>query len=317
MSEDRDLHFYLDAAAKRIAQLYSLPKISDRELAKRLSVGASTLNNWRTGRSLPEDAMMAQIAERGGQDVEVALLDLSAWRSEEPARSVYSNLARRLGRSAAAFFCPLFLAGGLAGAAAIAVKPLPAEAAVHGTLPAQTGAAIESNLYYGKYRRRLWRRIFSRLAKALRWAALAAALGLGATPATAESPRTLPAATAESPRTLPAATAESPRILPAATAENLHEDPHVGAHMDPWGRPYPTLCSRAALAGVKIPVIRVSQAFLDKATRAENRYGVFLPTGAMAVRDDLEGELLQGVIDHEACHWLIREATGSPDWHRH
>jgi transcriptional regulator with XRE-family HTH domain len=298
MSDDRDINYYLDAAAKRIAQLYKLSKVSDRELAKRIGVGASTLNNWRTKKTLPEDAVMAQIAEKGGQDIEVALLDLSAWRSEEPARSVYSNLARRLGRSAAALFCPLFLAGGLAGAAAIAMKHLPAEAAVHGTLPAQTGAAIGTNLYYGKYNRSLWRRIFSRLAKTLRWAAVAATLGLGASPATAESPRSLTEAAAEA-------------FQEDATAT------HIDPHFDPWGRPYPALCSRAALAGVKIPVLRVSQSFLDKATGAENRYGVFLPTGAMAVRADLRGELLQGVIDHEACHWLMREATGSPDWHRH
>lgn len=278
MSDDRDINYYLDAAARQIAQLYKLSKVSDRELAKRFGVGASTLNNWRTKKTLPEDAMMAQIAEKGGQDIEVALLDLSAWRSEEPARSVYSNLARRLGRSAAAFFCPLVLAGGLAGAAAIAMKPLPAEASVHGTLPAQTGAALGTNLYYGKYRRRLWREIFRSWFKLLARLALLAGLGLAPIPATAETPND---------------------------------------HQDPWGRPYPALCSPAALAAVKIPVLRVSQAFLDKATGAENRYGVFLPTGAMAVRDDLSGELLQGVIDHEACHWLMREATGSPDWHRH
>lgn len=124
MRDDRDINFYLDAAARQIAQLYKLSKVSDRELAKRFGVGASTLNNWRTGRTLPEDAVMAQIAEKGGLDIEVALLDLSSWRAEEPARSVYSNLARRLGRSAAAFFC-----AGLIGAIGAASAPRPADAA--------------------------------------------------------------------------------------------------------------------------------------------------------------------------------------------
>lgn len=85
---------------------------------------------------------------------------------------------------------------------------------------------------------------------------------------------------------------------------------------DPWGREYPAQCSPEALAGVKIPIVRVPQSFLDKATKSENRYGVFLPTGAMAVLDSLEGDMLQGVIDHEACHWLMRELTGKPEWHK-
>lgn len=85
---------------------------------------------------------------------------------------------------------------------------------------------------------------------------------------------------------------------------------------DPWGREYPAQCSPDALAGVKIPVVRVDQSFLDKATKSENRYGVFLPTGAMAVLDSLKGDMLQGVIDHEACHWLMRELTGKPEWHK-
>ena len=88
------------------------------------------------------------------------------------------------------------------------------------------------------------------------------------------------------------------------------------AHTDPWGLEYPAVCNSAALAAVHIPVVRVSQAFLDRATHAENRFGVYLPTGAAAVRDDLADDLLTGVIEHERCHHLMKLLTGSPVWHK-
>lgn len=63
------------------------------------------------------------------------------------------------------------------------------------------------------------------------------------------------------------------------------------------------------------PVLRVSQRFLDRATKTPDRVGVMLPTGAVAVRDDLTGELLRDTIRHEYCHLLMREQTSSPEWH--
>lgn len=155
MFEDRDLDYYLDAAARQICKVYNLSRCSDRELAKRIGVGSSTLNNWRTKRSLPEDAVMAAIAERGGQDVEIALLHLSAWRAAEPARSAYLNIARRLGRAAASFF----LAGTLAATALALGAPRPASAttATAGTERAQV--RIEAGAVYIMENRRRRRTI--------------------------------------------------------------------------------------------------------------------------------------------------------------
>lgn len=96
----------------------------------------------------------------------------------------------------------------------------------------------------------------------------------------------------------------------------LPKEPVQSQHRDPWGRIYPPQCSPAALAAVNIPIVRVTQEFLDKATKARNRVGVYLPTGAMAIRKDITGPLLQGIIDHEACHYLMKKLTGSPEWHR-
>jgi len=96
----------------------------------------------------------------------------------------------------------------------------------------------------------------------------------------------------------------------------LPKEPATEPGRDPWGRRYPPQCTPEALAAVKIPIVRVSQSFLDKATKSKNRYGVYLPTGAMAVRNDLTGAMLQGVIDHEACHYIMKQLTGSPEWHK-
>lgn len=45
------------------------------------------------------------------------------------------------------------------------------------------------------------------------------------------------------------------------------------------------------------------------------RVGVMLPTGAIAVRSDLSGVLLADPLRHERCHILMKELTGSPEWH--
>ena len=89
----------------------------------------------------------------------------------------------------------------------------------------------------------------------------------------------------------------------------------ASADRDAWGNAYPPECSIAATSAVHAPVIRVGQAFLDRATGVPGRVGVMLPTGAVAVRDDLTGGLLLDTVRHEKCHLLMRALTGSPDWH--
>jgi hypothetical protein len=88
------------------------------------------------------------------------------------------------------------------------------------------------------------------------------------------------------------------------------------AGKDPWGRDYPPQCSPQALADLHMTVVPVTQAFLDKATKADGRYGVYMPSGAAGVRKDLTGALRQGVIDHEKCHAIMKKLTGSPEWHK-
>jgi transcriptional regulator with XRE-family HTH domain len=159
MTDTLTINDYLDAAASRIAKLYNLKKMSDRELARKFNVSATSLFQWRHGRSLPEDAMMAQIAERAGMSVEVALMDLNAWRAEEPARSVYANLARRMGRTVSALgFCTL-----LAGSVGAALFGNPSQASgLARALPQGTNAAQVNMPDLPMYimenrRRRRWR----------------------------------------------------------------------------------------------------------------------------------------------------------------
>lgn len=87
------------------------------------------------------------------------------------------------------------------------------------------------------------------------------------------------------------------------------------ADQDAWGNTYPPECSIVATSAVHAPVIRVSQSFLDKATGTPDRVGVMLPTGAIAIRDDLTGALLADTLRHEYCHLLMRQMTGDPSWH--
>jgi hypothetical protein len=116
----RQLNDYLDAAMARQNCR------SHRELARVLGIGSTTLFNMTSGRGFPSDELMARIASLAAMDREAALLDLNIWRAPEGlARSAYLEIARRLGKSAAAIFCAGFL-----GAAAASLAPSPARAAV-------------------------------------------------------------------------------------------------------------------------------------------------------------------------------------------
>lgn len=127
---------YLDDA-KRQAGL-----ASDRALAKILSINNSSLNQYRTGRALPSDAIMLQIAELANIPADQALLDLAMMRSNsEPAKAVLLNLKKRLTTAC------------LAGAVMLSLtSPAPAASPCDQMLH-------PSGVYYGKYLKRLWRRI--------------------------------------------------------------------------------------------------------------------------------------------------------------
>lgn len=90
----------------------------------------------------------------------------------------------------------------------------------------------------------------------------------------------------------------------------------VAEHKDPWGRDYPVQCSPQALADLHMKAVPVTQRFLDKATDADGRYGVYMPTGAAGILEGLADDMWNGVLDHEKCHAIMKKLTGSPEWHK-
>ena len=145
----RDINTYLDAAKERT----NSP--SDRKLSLLIGLAPGALNHYRTGRAHPDDDTMTKLAALAGMDPQAALLDLNIWRSEGLAKSAYIELARRLGRTAAAFFC----AGLLGATGVIGLAP---HARASGGLDAanQLLAGIEqpcdvsNSIHYANYRTR-------------------------------------------------------------------------------------------------------------------------------------------------------------------
>lgn len=90
------------------------------------------------------------------------------------------------------------------------------------------------------------------------------------------------------------------------------------ADQDHWGNTYPSQCTVAATSALHLTFVPVSQHFLDVAAKTEHRVGLYLPSGAAAIRKDvfLDPALLADTKRHEACHRLMLLLTGSPNWHR-
>ena len=86
------------------------------------------------------------------------------------------------------------------------------------------------------------------------------------------------------------------------------------ADTDQWGIEYPPECSKEAVAQFKPTVVRVSQAFLDKATKASHRTGTVMPTGAIAIRDDLSGAAYRDTLRHEICHLIAGDFHSAHPW---
>src|SRR5260221_14586905 len=81
---------YMDAARQR-QELRS-----DRALARKLNIAQNTINRWRTGKSVPSDDEMSELARLAGADEEQALVLLNIWRApNEPTREIYRRLLRR------------------------------------------------------------------------------------------------------------------------------------------------------------------------------------------------------------------------------
>lgn len=70
---------------------------SDRALAKAIGIAAPSLHQYKTGRALPSDAIMLQLAELAGIPATTALIDLAMMRSNsEIARDLLVNLKKKL-----------------------------------------------------------------------------------------------------------------------------------------------------------------------------------------------------------------------------
>lgn len=109
----------------------------------------------------------------------------------------------------------------------------------------------------------------------------------------------------------------SPTLLLAATALFVlagcsAAQGAIRADADPWGNVYPIEC-RGELPDLR--VFEVSQGFLDRATGAKNRVGVWTPRGVAYVLRGLSPAMRAAVEKHERCHQAMFELTGDPRWH--
>jgi hypothetical protein len=93
----RKIQDYLDAAIEK-QELGS-----DRQLSLLMDISQSSVTFWRTGKSLPSDKLMVQLAELAGITPEQALLELSYWKADaEEVKSVYRSLMQKTAGALAA-----------------------------------------------------------------------------------------------------------------------------------------------------------------------------------------------------------------------
>lgn len=133
----RDIFFYISKAMSNSGAS------SERKLAEMLGLSHTWVTHIRRG-ALPTDETMEKLARIAGIDTAVALLDLSAWRTDGPARKAYESILQRI-TSAALIM--------LASTAIL-------------TAPAQAAVSIDKSdfVYYGNSRIRFRRllRLFQR-----------------------------------------------------------------------------------------------------------------------------------------------------------
>jgi len=86
----RSLDNYLDQA-KAAAGIGS-----DNELGRRLGFKSNIVCLYRTKRSWPSDDAMIRIAEMAGENPDIALCQLSAWRNAGPAANRWQTMAGKL-----------------------------------------------------------------------------------------------------------------------------------------------------------------------------------------------------------------------------
>lgn len=82
---------------------------SDYALSKRLNCPASTISNWRAGRSLPDEKRCLQLAEIGGMDADLLAVKFNALRAQsEEGRTLWNRVAKRLAASLHIFLVAVF-----------------------------------------------------------------------------------------------------------------------------------------------------------------------------------------------------------------
>lgn len=74
---------------------------SDRQLALALGVTTTTTTGWRTKRQWPSDAQMPALARLAGVNPLVGIAERDIWRSSEPTRTLYEQIAQIVSRTAA------------------------------------------------------------------------------------------------------------------------------------------------------------------------------------------------------------------------
>lgn len=104
MKKERDLSFYLEKAKENA----DIP--SDRKLGIALGRSDALINQMRRGRALPSDDVMIELATLAGIDPYIALLDLSAWRTEGAAQAAYKEILKRISCIILAMFVSSFVA---------------------------------------------------------------------------------------------------------------------------------------------------------------------------------------------------------------
>lgn len=93
--EALDIDDYIDFAKEKQGLT------SDNLLSQALGINRASISTWRKRKAWPSPDHMAHLAKLGGQDPDLAVLDLEIWRNEGPAKEIFISIAARLSAAAA------------------------------------------------------------------------------------------------------------------------------------------------------------------------------------------------------------------------
>lgn len=143
----RNIDFYLDEARKNTGAT------SDATLSQMMGISRGAAVQWRTRRSWPQDETMTKLAHLAGIDEQIALLELSLWRTDGEAKKTYEKILTRISTISPA---TLFFIGAMSPDTAQAAENL-YQTTVSTPLPFALGALAicvticKHNIYYGKF----------------------------------------------------------------------------------------------------------------------------------------------------------------------